>query len=585
MKESETLKNKVLFILTEAVQKFCEKKSISFDDIKVKIEYSRNEKFGDYSTSILLENKEKLGNPKDNSELLLSLLIDNSFFSKVDFTMPGFINFRISSKEISNYINQFIVPEKERFPEMDDACKIIFEFVSANPTGPLNIVSARAASMGDSICNLLQKTGNSVHREFYVNDFGNQVFLLGVSCVMRLREFLGEPFSFQEENELATLDELLAKNTLPQEAYRGEYIKDIVYSVLKDPEKKLIIDNCIKAKEYKSLSEKFAYWAVDYNLSTQKKDLENFGVKFDEFFSEKNLHDKNSVLGVLKYLEKACDTINEAGKISFLSTKYNDDKDRVIVREDGRPTYLLADIAYHRNKIERGFEKIINIWGPDHHGYIARLAGAMQSMGYSKDAFKVLIAQQVNLLSRGEKIKMSKRLGQFQTMNDLIEYLGEHSKDVGRYFFIMRALETPLDFDLDLAKEESEKNPVFYLQYAHAIICSIFREVKTDVSFEAYLNLAHTEERERLAFWIARFPEETLEAAKNFEPHRLATYLQNLAKTFSRFYIAKDNRLKDADEKTKAGLAYLIQTASICLKEGLSVLGVSAPEVMESKTL
>jgi arginyl-tRNA synthetase len=580
MKENETLKNLVLNELESVVSKFTPPDLLQ--KVKVRVEYSRNEKFGDYSTPFLLENKDLLGDAKENSERFLELFKNVKLFSKVDFTPPGFINFRIEDSHLLNYIHSFIEAKNNLFAQVDEKEKIIFEFVSANPTGPLNIVSARAAATGDTICNLLKTLGHTVHREFYVNDYGNQVFLLGVSCLSRLREHLtGVSLSFQEDGDTSSIETLLEKNILPGEGYRGEYIKEIAIQIYSDTNKKSVIDELLKTKSYQSLAEKFAVWAVERNLQTQKEDLISFGVNFDLFYSEKSLHESNSVLTVMDNLKKSGDIKEEDGKQVFTSTKYGDDKDRVVVRDDGRPTYLLADIAYHKTKIDRGFDQIINIWGPDHHGYIARLRGAMISLGFSESRFKVLISQQVNLISKGEKQKMSKRLGQFQTMKDLLEFLGESAKDVGRYFFIMRSLESPLDFDLDLAKEESDKNPVFYIQYAHARIHSIFRETGKEFSFENLKSLSLTEERRGLLFWVARFPEEVLDAGKNREPHRVANYLQNLSKAFTRFYGAKDNKLKDCDEKTRHGLAFICKSASITIKEGLDILGISSPEKME----
>jgi arginyl-tRNA synthetase len=580
MKENETLKNLVLNELESVVSKFTPPDLLQ--KVKVRVEYSRNEKFGDYSTPFLLENKDLLGDAKENSERFLELFKNVKLFSKVDFTPPGFINFRIEDSHLLNYIHSFIEAKNNLFAQVDEKEKIIFEFVSANPTGPLNIVSARAAATGDTICNLLTTLGHTVHREFYVNDYGNQVFLLGVSCLSRLREHLtGVSLSFQEDGDTSSIETLLEKNILPGEGYRGEYIKEIAIQIYSDTNKKSVIDELLKTKSYQSLAEKFAVWAVERNLQTQKEDLISFGVNFDLFYSEKSLHESNSVLTVMDNLKKSGDIKEEDGKQVFTSTKYGDDKDRVVVRDDGRPTYLLADIAYHKTKIDRGFDQIINIWGPDHHGYIARLRGAMISLGFSESRFKVLISQQVNLISKGEKQKMSKRLGQFQTMKDLLEFLGESAKDVGRYFFIMRSLESPLDFDLDLAKEESDKNPVFYIQYAHARIHSIFRETGKEFSFENLKSLSLTEERRGLLFWVARFPEEVLDAGKNREPHRVANYLQNLSKAFTRFYGAKDNKLKDCDEKTRHGLAFICKSASITIKEGLDILGISSPEKME----
>jgi arginyl-tRNA synthetase len=580
MKENETLKNLVLKELEKAVTLFTTTELRQ--KVKVRVEYSRNEKFGDYSTPFLLENKDLLGDPKEIANKFLELFKDVKIFSKVDFTPPGFVNFRVEDSFLLEYINSFISKDNNLYAQVDEKENIIFEFVSANPTGPLNIVSARAAATGDTICNLLSTLGHKVHREFYVNDYGNQVFLLGVSCLSRLREHLtGVSLTFQEEGDTTPIETLLEKNILPAEGYRGEYIKDIAIQIYSDANKKSTIDELLNSKNYQSLAEKFSLWAVEKNLETQKEDLISFGVNFDKFYSEKSLHESNSVLSVMENLKKSGDIKEEDGKQVFISTKYGDDKDRVVVRDDGRPTYLLADIAYHKTKIDRGFNQITNIWGPDHHGYIARLRGAMISLGFSESKFKVLISQQVNLISKGEKQKMSKRLGQFQTMKDLLEFLGESAKDVGRYFFIMRSLESPLDFDLDLAKEESDKNPVFYIQYAHARIHSIFRETGKEVSFENLKTIPMTEERRSLLFWVSRFPEEILDAGKNGEPHRVANYLQNLSKSFTKFYGAKDNKLKECDEKTRSGLAYICKTASIAIKEGLNILGISSPEKME----
>ncbi|HMV41698.1 MAG TPA: arginine--tRNA ligase [Leptospiraceae bacterium] len=580
MKENEILKNLVLKELETAVSKFVSESDK--DKLKIRVEYSRNEKFGDYSTPFLMENKDLLGDPKANSDKFLNLFKDVKLFSKVDFTPPGFINFKIEDQFLLNYIDSFLTAANGPFAQVEEKEKIIFEFVSANPTGPLNIVSARAAATGDTICNLLSTLGHTVHREFYVNDYGNQVFLLGVSCLSRLRENLsGETLTIQEEGDTTPIQTLLEKNILPSEGYRGEYIKDVALKIYAESDKKSTIDSLLKSKEYEKLAEKFSVWAVEKNLEAQKEDLVSFGVNFDLYYSEKSLHEANKVLAVLEDLKKANDIKEEEGKQVFTSIKYGDDKDRVVVRDDGRPTYLLADIAYHKSKMDRGFTQIINIWGPDHHGYIARLRGAMISLGFAESRFKVLIAQQVNLISKGEKLKMSKRLGQFQTMKDLLEFLGESSKDVGRYFFVMRSLESPLDFDLDLAKEESDKNPVFYIQYAHARIHSIFRETGNEYSFEKLKSISLTEERRSLLFWVSRFPEEILDAAKNREPHRVTNYLQNLSKAFTRFYGAKDNRLKDCDESTRLGLAYICQASAKAIKEGLSILGISSPEKME----
>lgn len=586
MVERDLLKNLVLEELTNKIYNCIKTGEIKTkeDNVKIKIEYSRNEKFGDYSTSFLLENKNVLvGNPETIGAVLTNAFKNHIFFENVTFTKPGFINFKVSQEYLIDYLQKTIFSKngESLYAKIDNPQKIIFEYVSANPTGPLNIVSARAAATGDAICNLLEKAGNIVHREYYVNDFGNQVDLLGVSCLARIREYLGEELRLQEVNQKIDANELFVGNYLPYEGYRGEYLIDYAKKVYLNPKYKPTIDEYLAEKKFAEIAMLVGDWTIEEIVSEQKEDLETFGVKFNNFFREKTLHQNQSVLGVLEDLKKSNDIYEEVGKQVFLSTKYGDDKDRVVVRDDGRPTYLLADIAYHKTKLDRGFSRMINIWGPDHYGYIQRLKGAMLSLGYPKEAFQIIIAQQVNLISKGEKVKMSKRLGKLQTMRDLFHFLGEHSKDVGRYFFTMRSLETPLDFDLDLAKDESDKNPVFYLQYAHARICSIFREVGETYSYEDVKHLETTEERKRLIFMVARFSEEVLDAAKNMEPHRLINYLQSLAKAFTKFYMSKNNRLKDCEENTKKGLAYICKSTAICLKEGLSILGIKALEKLE----
>lgn len=586
MKENETLKQIVLTALEEGVKEI----TSSFIDLdhsalKIKIEYSRDEKFGDYSTSFALENSKLLKkNPVQVSQDLVSALKRRTdLFEVVDFTPPGFVNFRILPSFLLKFIESSIL-SGAFYPQVNNPLKINLEFVSANPTGPLNIVSARAAAMGDAMASLLKAIGHKVDKEFYINDYGNQVFLLGVSTLVRIRELKGESSSIQEAEDSTPIEALLEKNVLPSEGYRGEYIKEIASSLLNDATKSIRIESLLKEKKYRELAELCSVWTVENNLVWQRKDLDAFGVEFDNYFSEKTLHEANKVLAVMKDLESSGKIFQEDGKKVFRSSEYGDDKDRVVVRDDGRPTYLLADIAYHKNKIERGYDRIIDIWGPDHHGYIARLSGAIQSLGYPKENFKVIIAQQVNLLESGQKVKMSKRAGSFQTMSDLIGFLGKHGKDVGRYFFVMRSLDAPLDFDLDLAKDESDKNPVFYLQYAHARICSIFREVGDETSAEEASKLEMSEERKRLLFWIARYPEEILDSANAMEPHRVTNYLQSFAKAFTSFYLGKNNRLKDATPEVRLGLARICLASRNVLFQGLSLIGVSAPERMDKES-
>ncbi|MCZ8239125.1 MAG: arginine--tRNA ligase [Leptospiraceae bacterium] len=587
MQVNDLIKEKVLSELKESILEFLIGNEVKIDDCRVRIEYSRDEKFGNYSSPFAMENKNLFGKaPLEIAKSLTDFLERrnqvNSFFSEITCTAPGFINFRVSQPHLLSFVNKFIL-RNDPFVKLDKSKKINLEFVSANPTGPLNIVSARACAYGDSLAKLLLTLGHSLDREFYVNDYGNQVNLLGVACILRTKEVLGELISFQEEEDGRSIYELIEANILPKESYRGEYILDIVRSISTQATIWKEILTLIENKSWDDLISLFSLKAIESNLNGQKKDLQDFGVKFDRFFSERTLHESGAVMNSIENLIKTGDIFEEDGKKIFQSTKYGDDKDRVVIRDDGRPTYLLADIAYHINKMERGYDEIIDIWGPDHHGYIARLAGAMQSLGYGNDKFKVIICQQVNLIEDGKKVKMSKRLGNFQRMTDLIHYLGKSAKDVGRYFFTTRTAEAPLDFDLDLAKDESDKNPVFYLQYAHARISSIFREVGSEYSNQFNKDFEWTDDRLTLLFWVARFSEEVYDAALNREPHRIATYLQSLAKHFTRFYGNKLNRLKDCDEITRLNLAYLCKVTQITLQQGLGILGIDAPDRMDKQ--
>lgn len=527
-----------------------------FPDIK--IEYPKEESFGDYASSFALESARILKkSPIIIGNILKNYIEQSDLIEKVEVVKPGFINIFLSKsflydtlKSIQKSGNTYGQNLKEH-PE-----KINLEFVSANPTGPLVVVSARAAAVGDTLANLLEAAGDKVDREYYINDHGNQVYLFGKSVLARYLELGGKTVEF------------------PEDGYQGEYIKEIA-GYCKDNFEKDIL----KIKDEGSLIEYLADKAVEYNVSRQKTDMEKFRVNYKTWFSEKKLHTDGEVENTLKLLESKDVIYNEDGKKVFRSTGFGDDKDRVVVREDGRPTYLLADIAYHKNKFERGYDRLIDIWGPDHHGYIARLKGAMKAIGYDDSRLNILTSQQVNLISDGETLKMSKRLGKFSTMSDLIADIGT---DVARYFFVMRSLESHLDFDLNLAKKESSENPVFYLQYAHARICAIFREAeKRGIKYlpdKAKADHFDNPEIISLLKIMARFPEDISDAARNFEPHRIANFLLKLAQRYHKFY-TEHRVLSDDGEMTNTYLS-LCEGVKIILKNGLNLLAVNAPEKM-----
>ncbi|MCL2155006.1 MAG: arginine--tRNA ligase [Leptospirales bacterium] len=525
----------------------------------IKVEYPRETKFGDYSTPIALESAKLLKrSPMEIGEILIQYIkMNDDIAGLVELSKPGFINIFISANYLKHNMLR-VINERDNYGKSlkDNPVKYNIEFVSANPTGPMNVVSARAAALGDSIANLIEAAGDLIDREFYINDFGNQVDLLGESVLARIKEIKGETFTF------------------PEDGYHGEYIKDIAKWIIDNFDDELSHIN-EKDERKNFLSKK----AVEYNVGNQKKDLEDFNVFFKTWFRESSLHEKGEVGEALKKLEESGHIRIEDGKKIFKSTQFKDDKDRVVVRDDGRPTYLMADIAYHYDKLERGYDYLINIWGPDHHGYIARLSGAVEALSNKKDILRVLISQQVNLIMEGETVKMSKRLGNFSTMRELIDEVGV---DVSRFFFIMRSMDSHLDFDLALAKKNSSENPVFYLQYAHARICSIFREAaKRGITQNhekiTVENLGNNEALTILKL-LARFPEEIADAAETFEPHKISTYLMRLAQSYHRFY-TEQRVISDDELKTQTNLA-LCDAVRITIKNGLRLLGVSAPESM-----
>lgn len=555
-----TLKEKISEALSEALSEAITDGTLPAAQFPpFKIEYPKEQKFGDYATTFAMETAKVLRkSPLDTAAKLLPYIEKHAVVERAEIANPGFINIFVAAGELTAAVRAAIAEDTAYGRQTkEQPAHINIEFVSANPTGPMNIVSARAAALGDTIANIFEAAGDNVEREFYVNDYGNQVHLLGLSVLSRIREAKGEPTEF------------------PEEGYHGEYVKDIAGYIMREHKDKLDA----LAKDEAALVDFCAETAVEYNVAKQKKDLNAFNVNFTRWFREKSLHASGDVDETFKLLQSKGCVYEQDKKIFFKSTAYGDDKDRVIIRDDGRPTYLLADIAYHRNKIERGYDKIIDIWGPDHHGYISRLSGAVEAIGFHRDKFKVLIAQQVNLVLEGETVKMSKRLGNFSTMEELVEEIGA---DVARYFFIMRSMESHLDFDLALAKKDSSENPVFYLQYAHARICSLFREAESrGVAYKrGSFNDACLADDEcvQLMKLIAKYPEEIADAAQSIEPHRLPAFLLKLAQSYHRFY-TEHRVLTDDIEKTNAYLN-LCDAVRKVMSNGLRLLGVSAPEKM-----
>ncbi len=522
---------------------------------------------GDFATPVALEGAKVLRQkPREIAEKLRSVLlsISQEIISDVQIAGPGYLNLKLKPDFLQERIT-WIVNHQPSYGQgiLADAPSILIEFVSANPTGPLNVVSARAASLGSTLYELWKYVGIDSKSEYYINDYGNQVNLLAKSVACRFLQQKGIQIPF------------------PEDGYQGEYIFSVADHCGQVYQQQVSGRSWLET-DLEELADLFQEEALRSLIDSQKRDLDAFGVSFDRWFSERTLHDQAKPLATLDRLESSGKIYSEDGKKVFASAQYGDDKDRVVLREDGRPTYFLADIAYHQDKLERGFSRLVNIWGPDHHGYIARLQGAIEALGYPKETLEVLIAQQVNLLEDGELVKMSKRRGKFTTLKELLD---EIPKDVVRYFFIMRSADSPLDFDLTLAKSRTMENPVYYIQYAHARICSILRENEkaaqitprgtTDNDFWSHAS------RRNLALALLRFPDDLREIALNREIHRLASNLRELAAAFQRFYQDRDNRILGNDKEPEAAaLLELSVAVRAVLRIGLKILGLGAPESM-----
>lgn len=515
---------------------------------------------GDYSTNVaMILAKENKTSPKVLAEKLIKELKKNKFYKKVELAGPGFLNFHLS-KALYHDMLWEVHKAGPSFgdSEFGQGEKVLLEFVSANPTGPLNIVSARAAAFGDTLYRIMKKVGYQPSREFYINDAGNQVDILAESLELRLREIHGENIG-----------------EFPYDAYHGEYVKHLAHRLNATEGVRVFM------MPEKERSEHLKEFALNEMLEMQRQSLERFGVTFESWVSEKTLRMEGMVEEVLSYLTEADCTYEKEDAIWFSSTKFGDDKDRVLMKSDGSITYFVPDLAYHLTKIQRGFTKLIDIFGPDHHGYVPRLKAAFQALKYDENMLEIIFLQQVNLFESGEKVKMSKRAGKIVTMDDLVGVVG---KDAARYFFIARKANAHLNFDLELALQQNNENPVYYCQYAHARICSIIKKAKKDKvlprTFKKELceKLVKAEEL-ALIQKLTDLPE-LLELMAEFrEPHRLATYTEELCGIFHRLY-NKHQVVGGKDKELSQARLLLIDTVRNVLAICLDLMGISAPEKM-----
>lgn len=561
---------------------------------QIAIDRTRDKSHGDFASNIaMVLSKQADMNPRQLAEMIVKALPADPAVIKVEIAGPGFINFTLA-EDVQNAVVNTVLEQAEAYgrSQLGAGKRIQIEFVSANPTGPLHVGHGRGAAYGASLSNLLRATGYNVHNEYYVNDAGRQMNILATSVWLRYLELADAGF---EDN-------------FPANGYQGDYVRDIstalrneyaarfehgietVFANLPpdegqpDGDKELHIDGLIeRAREL--LGEDDYMLIFDAGLSRItadiRQDLAEFGVEYDEWYSERTLHSSGRIDECIARLQKSGHVYEQDGALWFRSTDYGDEKDRVVVRDNGIKTYFAADIAYHMEKLERGFDRVIDIWGADHHGYVPRVKAALAAIGDDPSKLDVLLVQFAVLYRGGEKLSMSTRSGQFVTLRELRHEVGN---DAARFFYALRKCEQHMDFDLDLAKSQSNDNPVFYVQYAHARICSVYRQLaEKSIAWDKSNGLANIDKLSEphetdLMTVLARYPELVETAARNHEPHQIAYYVRELATAFHTYYNAHQFIVDDAAIRD-ARFALITATQQV-LKNGLQLLGVNAPDTM-----
>ncbi|MCW8855120.1 MAG: arginine--tRNA ligase [Gammaproteobacteria bacterium] len=586
------MKHEIKTLLTQAVSSLKTRGELPADiETNIQITRTRDASHGDFACNLAMMLAKPVGkNPREVAQLLIDALPSHGHIDRVDIAGPGFINFYVSQASALSVINDVLTQgDTYGLSNIGAGRKVQLEFVSANPTGPLHVGHGRGAAYGATVADLLEAVGFNVHREYYVNDAGRQMDILGTSVWLRYLQLCDIDVPF------------------PSNAYQGDYVNDIASTLLAQHDKNLVhpltaVMDDIPADEpqggdkeqhidaliqrCKTLLGDDSYLQVfDLGLNTIlddiRQDLKEFGVVYDEWFSERSLARNGLIKQAIERLQKANYVYEKEGALWFKSTDFGDEKDRVVVRDNGQHTYFASDIAYHMDKMERGFDRVIDVWGADHHGYVPRVKAALKALGDDADKLDVLLVQFAVLYRNGEKVQMSTRSGSFVTLRELREEVGT---DAARFFYVMRKCEQHMDFDLDLAKSKSSENPIYYIQYAHARICSVFRQL-------AEKNIQHdigsgnnkleklTESHEtELMVSITKYPEIVEAAALNEEPHLLAHFLRDLANELHTYYNA--HQFIVDDENIRNARLNLISATRQVLCNGLKLLGVSAPESM-----
>jgi arginyl-tRNA synthetase len=579
-------------LLSDAVQALQAQGDLPGDaDIVIKLERTRDRQHGDFASNLaMMLSKVAQAKPRDLAEKLVAALPASDEVTRVEIAGPGFINFFLGPSAYHATVGE-ILEQQAHYGRSDlgQGKPVQVEFVSANPTGPLHVGHGRGAAYGATVADLLDAVGYRVHREYYVNDAGRQMDILATSVYLRYLDLCGEELTF------------------PANGYKGDYVWDIAASlhrkhgnVLHHPasdvfqgvpddepaggDKEAHIDGLI-TRTKTLLGDVHYREAFDLGLESIleniRRDLEEFGVHYDEWFSEHSLTSNGSVDRAIQRLKDAGYVYADKGAWWFRSTDFGDEKDRVVVRDNGQTTYFASDIAYHMNKLERGYERVIDIWGADHHGYVPRVKAALTALGDDADKLDVLLVQFAVLYRGGEKVQMSTRSGEFVTLRELRHEVGN---DAARFFYVMRKCEQHMDFDLDLAKSQSNDNPVYYIQYAHARVASVFRQMQEKgiqwdpVNGAAQLHRLIESHEDAMLVSLSRYPEVVEAAATGHDPHLLAHFLRDLANEFHTYYNAHQFLVEDVDMRDAR--LNLIKATQQVIANGLGLLGVSAPESM-----
>lgn len=586
------MKLQIQQLVSQALERIAADGVIPADQIpKPIIERARDTQYGDFACNVaMVLAKIARTKPRDLAEKLMAAMPASELVEKVEIAGPGFINFYLGSGAYNELVPQ-VLEQGYNFgrSNLGEGKRVQVEFVSANPTGPLHVGHGRGAAYGAVVSDLLTAVGFDVHREYYVNDAGRQMDILAASVWLRYLELCDEELVF------------------PSNGYKGDYVWDIAATLHREHgevykhtteevfsdipadepaggDKELHIDALIQRSKQLLGDNRYRFvfeLAINTILDDIRDDLALFGVKYDEWYSERSLTESGAVNKTIERLRDSGHVYEKEGALWFRSTEFGDEKDRVVVRENGQSTYFASDIAYHMDKLERGFERVIDVWGADHHGYVPRVKAAMEAVGDDPSRLDVLLVQFANLYRGGKKVQMSTRSGSFVTLRELRKEVGT---DAARFFYVMRKCEQHLDFDLDLAKSQSSDNPVYYVQYAHARVCSVLKQaadkgINVEITDGAtHLDLLTEEHEQALLRTISRYPELVETSALNEEPHQLTHYLRELANDFHTYYnahpfLVEDDSLRDARIK-------LILAVRQVLKNGLNLIGVSAPEKM-----